>query len=99
VGQRGLRDAGTAAHRVEEAIRRIDAVEVLRYFAAEEAAGDGMRWVATQTGGASGVVNGDEDPAGVGAVEGTYGVDGPWGHRNRVQGTGYREQGAGNRDY
>ena len=44
VGERSFGDAGAAAHGVEEAVGRVDAVEVLRYLAAEEAAGDWVRW-------------------------------------------------------
>jgi antitoxin (DNA-binding transcriptional repressor) of toxin-antitoxin stability system len=92
VGQRGLGNTGAAAHRIEEPVGRVDAVEVLRYFAAEKASGDGMRGVAAETGGAAGFVDGDEDPAGVGAVMRADSMDGP-GHRNRVQRVGCRAEG------
>jgi hypothetical protein len=93
MGQRSFGDAGATAHGVEETVGRVDAVEVFRYFTAEKAAGDGMVGVAAEFGRLSGLVDGDEDSTGVGAVVGADGMDCPGGHRNRVQGTGCRVQG------
>ena len=104
VGERGFGNAGAAAHRVEQAVRRVNAVEVFRDFAAEEAARDGVIGVAAKFGGAAGFVDGDEHPAGVGAVMRADSMNGA-GHATgyRVQGRGYRgsggrEPGAGSRE-
>jgi hypothetical protein len=69
-----------AAHGGEEAIRRIDAVEVFRNFGAEETAGDGMLRIAAHLSCPAGFVNGDKHTAGVRAVMGTDGVNGFRGH-------------------
>ena len=49
--ERAFGDAGFAAHGVEQALGGVDAVEIARDFAAEEAAGDGVGGVALYFGG------------------------------------------------
>ena len=93
VWQRGFGHAGAAAHRVEQAVRRVNTVEVLRHFAAEEAARDGVIGVAAEFGGTSCFVDGDEHPAGVGAVMRADSMNSA-GHGYRVQRTGCRVQAA-----
>ena len=92
VRQHGFGHAGAAAHGIEKAVGRVDAVEIFGDFAAEEPAGDGVIRVAAKLGGAAGFVNGDEDPAGVGAVMRADSMDGP-GHSDRVQRSGCRVEG------
>ena len=68
--------AGPAAHRVKEAVGRVDAVEILGDLAAEEAARDGVGGISLNFDGATGeLVDGDENAAGVRAVVRTDCVD------------------------
>ena len=69
-------DAGAAAHRVEQPVRRVDAVKIFRDLAAKKAARDGMRRVAPHPGGASArCVHRHQHRAGVRAVVGADRVD------------------------
>ena len=91
VRQCGFGSNGAAAHGIEETVGRVDAIEVFGDLAAKEAAGDGVIRVAAKLGGAAGFVDGDEDPAGVGAVMRADSMNGA-GHGYRVQRTGCRVQ-------
>ena len=64
-----------SAQRVEDAVGRVDAVEVLGDFSAQKALGDGLRGVALDLDGAAGFVHRDENRTGIGAVVGADGVD------------------------
>jgi len=55
------------AHGIEEAVGRVNAVEIFGDFAERNPRVTGIR-VAAELGGAPGFVNSDEDPAGVRAV-------------------------------
>jgi len=62
--QRSFWNACLAAHGIEQAIGRVDAVEILRHLAAEKAARDRVRGIALHLDGASGqLVDGDENAA------------------------------------
>jgi hypothetical protein len=58
---------------IEQAVRRVFALQILRDFAAQEPARDGMGWIAAQASGAA-VLNMDQEGTGVGAIERTDGV-------------------------
>ena len=64
-----------ATQRVEQALRRVFAVEIFGYFAAEEAAGDGVRRIAAEFGAVALVIDVDEQGAGVRAIEGADGME------------------------
>ena len=59
--------------RIEQAVGRIFALQILRDFSTEEATGDGMIGIAAQSGGAA-IFDVDEQAAGVGAIESADGV-------------------------
>ena len=65
-----------AAEGVEQTVGGVFVIEVAGYFAAEEAAGDGVVGVAAETAAVILLVDIDEERAGVGAIEGADGVDG-----------------------
>ena len=67
--------------RIEQAVGRIFALQILRDFAAQEPARDGMGGVAAQAGGAA-VFHVDQQGAGVGAIERADGV--PNLHTSRI---------------
>ena|SRR5438105_12564209 len=63
-----------ASHRIQDPIRRVHAVQILGDFGTKESAGNGMRRITLDFGGAA-VFDGDEDAAGVGAIVRAGGVD------------------------
>ena len=73
--ERAFGDSGAAAHGVEKTIRRVDAVEIFGYFAAEKSLGDGIVRVTLHARCPPGVVDGNEDATGVGAIMRADGVD------------------------
>jgi hypothetical protein len=72
-----LGDAFFPPHRIEDAVWRVDAIQVLRDLGAEKSTSHWMRGIALNLGGAA-VVDGDQDAAGVGTIMRTSGVDGRW---------------------
>ena len=80
-----------AALRIEQPLRVIFALEILRHFAAEEAARYGVVRIAAQTGGMV-VLHGDQERAAVRAIQRTHGMT-DFGHFQRLyrgQEHGYR---------
>jgi len=71
-----LRSVLLASQRVENAVRRIDAIEVFRYFAAQKSPSRGMIRIALDLRGLAEVVHGDEDTASVGTIVRAGSVDG-----------------------
>ncbi len=75
-----------AASRREQAVGRVDAVKILRDLPAQEAAGNRVIGIAAEPRGLA-VLDGDQQRAGVGAIQGTGGVDGArgiGGHENII---------------
>ena len=79
--ERAFFDSGTAAHGIEQAVGRIDAVEVFGNLTAEESAGNGVAGVALKARRTAAFVDGDQQAAGVRAVVRTDSMDGADGHR------------------
>ena len=77
-------DAGEAAfalragatERVKKAVGRVLVFEIAGYFGTEETLGNGVGWVATEATAAAGIVDVNQERAGVGAIESADGVDG-----------------------
>ena len=67
---------------IEQAVGRVFALEVLRHFAAQKAARDGMVGIAAQPGGAV-VFHGDQEGAAVRAVQRAHGMA-DFGHFQRL---------------
>jgi len=65
---------GDSAHGMKQAVRRVNTLKILGYFAAQKTARDGMIWIALDSSGAS-ILNGDQDGTGVRAVMGTGGMN------------------------
>ena len=75
----------SASERVEEAGGVVFAFEVFGDFAAEEALGDGVVWVAFEFGGVAGLgIDLDEERAGIGTIERADGMEPGGGHGVRV---------------
>ncbi len=72
-----------AAEGVEEAIRGIFVFEVAGYFGAEKTSGDRVGGIASEATAVAVFIDIDEERAGVGAIEGTDGVDGA-GHGHSI---------------
>src|SRR5215471_11423895 len=69
-----LLNSSAAAHGVQEPVGRVNAIKVLRYFAAKKSLSDRMVRVTLHARCPSGLVDGDEDCAGVGAIMRADGV-------------------------
>ena len=63
-----------SAHGIQHAVGRVDAVEILGNFGAEESAGDGVSGIALNFGGAA-IFDGNENAAGIGTIVRAGGVD------------------------
>ncbi len=79
-----------AALGIEQAVGGVFALQVLRHFAAEEAAGDGVGRVAAQFG-AVAVFDGDQEGAGVRTIERAHGMA-DFGHGEIIASGGGRVQ-------
>ena len=68
LGELAFREASFAAQGMDDALRRVDTVEILGDFAAEKALRYGVRGISLNLDGAAFGVDGDQDGAGVRAV-------------------------------
>lgn len=84
--QRTLGNAGFSAKRIEDALRRVDAVEILRDFAAKKSLRDRLRGIALHFHGSPGDVYGYEHGTTIGAVMRADGVHhAKWGSCGRCR--------------